>query len=312
MESDDKRRMIKFYITYVISTTFFVGSVLFAFYSYLDGGGVRGNQTIFIGQQLQADMLGSHEEPNIISLEEIVITIFLVSLFFIILFGYFFGKLFNTHMHSSFKAINDFIRDATHELNTPISAILMNIELLENKEDCQDKKELTRISIASQTLNRLYEDLIYIQLNHKHLRDIERVNLSKLLKDRLIYFGAMMKSKRVKLIESIDEKVFCELDKNDAIRLIDNLISNSIKYNKKGGEIVISLDEHKFSVKDSGVGMDSKQLKNIFQQFNRSNRSEGGFGIGLSIVKNVVDFYGFKIKVESIPSKGTLATINFE
>ena len=136
MESDDKRRMIKFYITYVISTTFFVGSVLFAFYSYLDGGGVRGNQTIFIGQQLQADMLGSHEEPNIISLEEIVITIFLVSLFFIILFGYFFGKLFNTHMHSSFKAINDFIRDATHELNTPISAILMNIELLENKEDC--------------------------------------------------------------------------------------------------------------------------------------------------------------------------------
>ncbi len=298
LASDDKRKIFKFYITYVISTTFFVGSVLFIFYSYLN---LEDNQTIFIEQHLKAEIL-----------EELAITIFLVSFVCIVIFGYFFGKLFNFHVHSSFKVINDFIRDATHELNTPISAILMNIELLESKKGCKDKKELTRISIASQTLSRLYDDLIYIQLNHRHLRDIEYINLSNLLKDRLIYFGAMIKSKRVKLIEFIDEKVFCELDKNDAIRLIDNLISNSIKYNKRGGEIIISLDSKKFSVKDSGIGMDDKELKHIFQRYNRSNNSEGGFGIGLSIVKNVVDFYGFKITLESSPLKGTLATISFE
>ena len=72
------------------------------------------------------------------------------------------------------------------------------------------------------------------------------------------------------------------------------------------------MDNQKFSVKDSGIGMDDKELKNIFRRFNRSNNSEGGFGIGLSIVKNVVDFYGFKITVESSPLKGTLATISFE
>ncbi len=58
--------------------------------------------------------------------------------------------------------------------------------------------------------------------------------------------------------------------------------------------------------------MNPQQLKKIFHQFKRYNKSEGGFGIGLSVVKNVVDFYGFNIIMESIPNKGTLATISFE
>ncbi len=308
----EKTRIIKFYIAYVLSTSFFIGSILFSLYTYLELEGIKVSQPIFIGEYLQADVIEGENQQNIISLKELIVQIFLISLPFIAVFGYFFGKIFNLYFNSSFDSINNFIRDATHELNTPISAILMNIELLEAKEDCSNKKELKRISIASQTLNRLYDDLTYIQLNHTHLREIEEINFSLLLKERLIYFGAMIKSKRVKLIESIDEAIFCKLDRNDAIRLIDNLLSNAIKYNKRGGEIFISLSGKNFSVKDSGIGMDKHQLKNIFHQFQRFNGSEGGFGIGLSVVKNVVDFYGFKITMESTPLKGTSATISFE
>lgn len=312
MIESEKKILIKFSLLYILSTTLFIGSVLFLFYSYIETGAT---QTLFIGQYLQADLIGldnGADDLNVQNLGEVAFDIFLITFFIILFVGYFFGKFFTTHSQSSFHSINDFIRDATHELNTPISTILMNIELLENKKDFCDRKELKRISIASRTLNRLYDDLTYIQLNHKHFRDIEHVNLSLLIKERLVYFGAMFKSKRVKLIDSIDEDVFCELDKNDAIRLIDNLISNSIKYNKRGGEVSISLCGKNFSVKDSGIGMSPQQLKNIFYQFKRYNKSEGGFGIGLSVVKNVVDFYGFNITMESTLLKGTLATIIFD
>ncbi len=226
--------------------------------------------------------------------------------------GYFLGKLFIAPMRESFEHINRFIQDTTHEMNTPISTILTNIEMIEALEKYQNSQELKRIEIASKTLSRIYDDLTYINLNHQYHRDISTVNISDLVKERIIYFSAMIEAKELKIEKNIHEEIILQIDKNDALRLVDNLISNAIKYNHQRGKLTINLNKRYFSIKDTGIGIKEKELKTVLQRFKRANKSEGGFGIGLSIVNQVVDYYDFLLTIASKESEGTEVIIRWE
>jgi two-component system OmpR family sensor kinase len=103
-----------------------------------------------------------------------------------------------------------------------------------------------------------------------------------------------------------------QIDKNDAIRLVDNLISNAIKYNRSKGLLYVTLTEDLFSVKDKGIGIRSKDLSTILQRFKRANKSEGGFGIGLDIVNQVVGSYGFVLEINSKEGEGTEVSVKWE
>ncbi len=233
-------------------------------------------------------------------------------IFFSIL-GYFLGRLFIAPMRDSIEQMNHFIQDTTHELNTPISTILTNIEMLETLQKCKEgREELQRISIASQTLSRIYDDLTYLNLNHDYHRNIVDVDMSQLVKERVAYFGAMAKAKEIRVELSVVPQVIRQIDKNDALRLIDNLISNAIKYNRKRGFLKIELNHEKISVRDSGVGIAPKALRTITERFKRANKSEGGFGIGLDIVNQVVENYGFAMEIVSQQEHGTEVTIRWK
>jgi len=81
--------------------------------------------------------------------------------------------------------------------------------------------------------------------------------------------------------------------------MLDNIVSNAIKYNKMHGGIEILLNADRVEIKDSGIGVNKKDLKNITKRFVRANKSEGGFGIGLDIVNKIVNFYNFKLEITS-------------
>ncbi len=102
------------------------------------------------------------------------------------------------------------------------------------------------------------------------------------------------------------------MDRNDAIRLIDNLISNAIKYNKPEGELYVRLTEEYFMVKDGGFGIKKEDLKIIMHRFKRANTSEGGFGIGLDIVNQVVNSYSFVLQITSQLHQGTEVKIQWK
>jgi len=93
--------------------------------------------------------------------------------------------------------------------------------------------------------------------------------------------------------------IILNIDKNDAIRLVDNILSNAIKYNKKSGDLIISLQNNSLKVKNSGLGIKSEEIHFIQKRFKRANKSEGGFGIGLDIIGQVVESYGFDFNISS-------------
>ena len=226
--------------------------------------------------------------------------------------GYFLGKLFVSPMRDSITRMNHFIQDTTHELNTPISTILTNIEMIETLGKHEENRdELKRIEIASRTLSRIYDDLTYLNLNHQYHREIISLDMSALLKERIVYFSGMIEAKHLRLEDEIEDHVNIMIDKNDALRLIDNLISNAIKYNNRRGSLSIVLTKSRFSVKDTGIGISKKDLGTILHRFKRANKSEGGFGVGLDIVSQVAKSYDFEIVINSILNEGTEVNVTW-
>jgi two-component system OmpR family sensor kinase len=133
-----------------------------------------------------------------------------------------------------------------------------------------------------------------------------------LVQERLLYFEAMIKAKQLHLSCHCKEGVVLKMDRNDALRLVDNLLSNAIKYNKIAGELSLFLDENSFRVKDAGGGIDARDISSIQKRFKRANKSEGGFGIGLDIVSQVVNSYGFSLEMLSDKDVGTEVIIRWE
>ena len=241
------------------------------------------------------------------------ITIFMiVGGFLFVTLGLYLGRLFIKPMKETLQEKNRFIQDATHELNTPISTILTNIELIEALNKCQDaKEELKRIEIASKTLSRIYEDLTYINFNSKIYKNIHLINFSELLKERIVYFNSFLEAKNISLTTNIEPNILIKIDRNDAIRLIDNLLSNAIKYNRQNGSLKITLNAKEFSIEDSGIGINKEDLDKLTKRFIRANSSEGGFGLGLNIVNEIVKNYNFKLFINSQKDVGTKVVIKW-
>ena len=229
----------------------------------------------------------------------------LFSFFLFILFGLYLAKLFLKPMRDSIMLLDSFIKDTTHELNTPLSAILANIEMMNTEVMVEaNRKKLNRINIAAKTVSILYKELTYITLEQEKENENEHIDVKKLVLNRVEYFDILAKSKKLEYRLKLDDAMIF-MDKRKLTRVIDNLISNAIKYNKRRGIIGITLQEGRLSVWDTGIGIQEDNIPFIFDRFTRFNKSEGGFGVGLSIVKKIVDEYNMHIEVRSKLKEGT-------
>lgn len=240
-----------------------------------------------------------------------IFTLGAIILVVLAIFGLFFVNLFLRPMKNSIMLLDDFIKDTTHELNTPISAILANVEMM-NTEIMGEKnrKKLLRINIAAKTVSHLYQDLTYLTLDHNRKSNDEWIDLKRLIEDRVEYFAILAGSKKVTFSLDLNYSTIF-IDGIKIARVIDNLISNAIKYNKRGGTIHITLRKDYFMVKDSGIGIETEKVNDIFERYTRFNSSEGGFGIGLNIVKSIIEEYSLKINVTSALGKGTTIRVDF-
>ncbi|HRM77134.1 MAG TPA: HAMP domain-containing sensor histidine kinase [Aliarcobacter cryaerophilus] len=238
---------------------------------------------------------------------------FLFSFILLLFVGYFIAKLFLKPMRESIQMLDRFIKDTTHELNTPIAAILSNIQMI-NKDNIDEKlaKKINRIEIGAKTISNIYEDLTFVSLNNQIISNNEKLNFSQILNQRVDFFKSIANSKKIEFILDIKENVFIVCDIKKLSKLIDNILSNAIKYNKFQGFIKVTLKDKILIIEDSGKGMSKDNLANLFTRYKRFDKSVGGFGIGLNIVSLIAKEYDLKIDVISKIDVGTRIKIRWQ
>lgn len=234
-----------------------------------------------------------------------IVAIFLIFYSIIALVGWYLAKLFLKPIKEEREKLNNFIKDTTHELNTPISALIMSSD-----GENLTKKQLERIKFSAKRVSEIYKDLTYIFLENIEKKSIEKIDLSEIIKDEICHFEPMCARKKLNI--SLDLQEFNYLiNKDDFIRLFNNLFSNAIKYNKIDGKIEIVLKNRELIIKDSGIGIPKYKIKDIFNRYYRATNQSGGFGLGLNIVNMICKTYNIKIEVDSFEDKGTTFKLIF-
>ncbi|MDD3055453.1 MAG: HAMP domain-containing sensor histidine kinase [Aliarcobacter sp.] len=237
---------------------------------------------------------------------------FLLAFTFMMILGYFILKQVLKPMRDALHLLDRFIKDTTHELNTPVTAIITNIEMIDKSSlDARLLKKINRIEIGAKTISNIYEDLTFVTLNNQIISKNEDINLSNLLKQRVDYFNSLATIKRVNFHLNIKDDIFIVCDIKKITKLIDNILSNAIKYNKIAGFIKVKLNHNILSIEDSGKGISKENLKNLFERYSRFDKSVGGFGIGLNIVSLIAKEYNLKIDIKSQINVGTTVEITW-
>ncbi len=216
-----------------------------------------------------------------------------------------------------------FTSDASHELRTPLAVIKGTMEVLirkpRNEEEYKDKIRFCINEIDR--LNKMVDQLLLLARfeNQKINSKNESIYLNALLLDTLSRYSEKIEDKKIKINTNFDEDCYVKSDNYLVSVIIENLISNAIKYNKSNGEIHIDLRNHTnyimVSIEDTGIGISNENLEKIFLPFYRSHSSEfpaiKGTGLGLSIVKRLCDLLNIEIEVNSRVEQGTSIAIKF-
>lgn len=237
---------------------------------------------------------------------------FLLAFTFMMVLGYFILRLVLKPMRDALHLLDRFIKDTTHELNTPVTAIITNIEMIDKSSlDERLLKKINRIEIGAKTISNIYEDLTFVTLNNQIISNNEEINLSNVLKQRVEYFNSIATMKKINFDLNIKDDVFIVCDMKKITKLIDNILSNAIKYNKIAGFIKVNLNDNILSIEDSGKGIEKENLKTLFERYSRFDKSVGGFGIGLNIVSLIAKEYNLKIDIKSQIDIGTTVEITW-
>ncbi len=187
-----------------------------------------------------------------------------------------------------------FIVDTIHQIKTPISVITLNLDYIKHKvKDKAVNEILDEIEAAVTMLTNSYEDLSYISGNGVLKYEAkEEIDISALTKDRIHFFMSVAKANDKKIVSDIEDCLYFKINKIEFERIVDNNLSNAIKYSKQS-EIKVSLkkEQDKMVLKFESFGDRIKAPVNIFNKNYREHSHKRGLGIGLNIVKEICDKY---------------------
>ena len=220
------------------------------------------------------------------------------------------------------KQKSDFFANASHELKTPITVMQGFAEVLMNKEgmDETSKKQLGRIYKECLRLGSLISDMLMlskIESGDAPKRTLTEIKLHDLAKE--VLDGLSEKAQSRNITATIEGSATLTADQTMIFELIENLVSNAIKYNKDGGSITVSLEETDngviLKVKDTGIGIEKEHLPRLCERFYRVDKSHskriGGTGLGLAIVKHICAISDAELSIESEFGVGTTVTVVF-
>ncbi|MBN2826061.1 MAG: HAMP domain-containing histidine kinase [Campylobacterales bacterium] len=199
------------------------------------------------------------------------------------------------------KNQKEFLRYTVHETNTPLSVILTSIEILDMKG--QKSKELSKIEAATKNIFSIYDDLSYLVKKDQIEYPKKVLDIEHFLSSRIDFFSlvATMNSLEFNYTYPKDEKLFIYFNKTKLQRVVDNTLTNAIKYTLPHNPIHITLSIVGSQI-ELAVGSHSKEIEDtqrIFDAFYREEKSQEGFGIGLRLVKTICDEEDVSIAIDS-------------
>lgn len=231
-----------------------------------------------------------------------------------------FDKMFD-RLQKSFEAEKQFTSDASHELRTPIAIIIAQCEYaLDTKEtSIENKEEINVILRQARKMSGLLSSLLMLARadDGRIQLMMEEVNISELTDVICEELGMAGNDLGVTIEPMIEKDVTLMADETLFMRLITNLISNAITYNKENGHVFVRILQKEgqciLEVEDNGIGIAKEHIEKIFNRFYRvdvsRNREGKGSGLGLAMVSWIVEVHGGRIEVISEPQTGSKFTV---
>jgi signal transduction histidine kinase len=226
---------------------------------------------------------------------------------------------------------SSFIEVASHEFNTPITLVLGLSELLRLLNPDRNEQEraiVERISTGARQLARLVTNTLTLMRSDDFRRTLQRapVDLADLLHHVVDKVQPFVRARQLRLVDDVSDNLgVFEVDGDKIDACVVNLLTNAIKFTPDGREVVLSAglahpDEAEITVSDTGIGLDERSVRQLFQpfftQFDSSHHSSGdfgfnkrGLGLGLSIVKQFIELHGGSVSAESQLGVGTRVSI---
>ena len=218
----------------------------------------------------------------------------------------------------------DFVANASHELRTPLASLIGFIETLQGPARDDPKAQARFLSIMREQgrrMARLIDDLLSLSRVEmsEHKRPLETVDLTSIIQQSVDTLRPMASQRGVTLeIKFSDHPALIPGDRDELMRVVENLIENGIKYGHAGGRVEIDLQPHQgessddlaLSIRDFGDGIATEHLPRLTERFYRvdasASRESGGTGLGLAIVKHIVNRHRGKLVIESEKGQGSV------
>jgi signal transduction histidine kinase len=223
-------------------------------------------------------------------------------------------------LEGAFDAQQRFVADASHELRNPLAVIRTNIDvaLADEKADTDDLRQTaTVVKRASDRMARLVDDLLLIARRETPGQRDDLVDLSAVMSEEADEFAAAARRKDVALDLSIRSGLVVSGDRDALKRAVANLLENAVRYAREGGHVGLRSGRERswawISVSDDGPGIDPEFHERVFDRFFRLDkaraRSQGGSGLGLSIVRQIARTHGGDVQLRSTPGEGATFVI---
>jgi len=238
--------------------------------------------------------------------------------------GYFLAGRTLSPIEEAMEDQKRFVTDASHELKTPLTALKTTIEvaLRDKKLKLKDSKAVLKDSLEEvDNLSKLTNDLLvlarYQQSGNVLIKN--KINTKEVIKTAFKNVAPLVKNKNIKVTKNI-KAIKINANKESIEQLFTIMLDNAVKYTPKNGKINISSKINNkqavFTIKDTGIGIEKKDISSIFDRFyradtSRRNTKTSGFGLGLSMAKKIVELHSGHINVDSKPGKGSTFTLRF-
>jgi signal transduction histidine kinase len=220
----------------------------------------------------------------------------------------------------SYKQLQQFTADASHEFRGPLTAIKLSVDVIQKHPERihpKDARKLAAIASATEQMSLLTEDLLFLARTDTDLSTPTSqwisLSLNQILQELVDLLDSLAYNKDLTLLYQELAKVSVMGDRGQLTRLFSNLLQNAIQYTPAGGKVILRLEQQNhqalISIEDTGIGIASEDLPLIFDRFWRADkarsRREGGTGLGLAIAQAIAQSHRGKITVSSQVGTGT-------